>query len=92
MKRNLKSKKINTLITEFLKISKSRKPMTFRDLWRKAVGAKINAATISVKFKDGTLLINTGDNKVKSNISSTKSEILEKIQRLNSNIKQIIIS
>ena len=56
------------------------------------VGAKINAATISVKFKDGTLLINTVDNKVKSNISSTKSEILEKIQRLNSNIKQIIIS
>lgn len=92
MKRNLKSKKINTLITEFLKISKSRKPMSFRDLWRKVVGAKINASTISVKFKDGALLINTGDNKVKSNISSSKSEILEKIQRLNSNIKQIIIS
>ena len=92
MKRNLKSKKINLLITEFLEISKSRKPLSFRDLWKKVVGVKINNATNSVKFKDGILFINTGDTMIKSNISSSKSEILEKIQSLNSNIKQIIIS
>ena len=92
MKRKLKSKKINTLITEFLEISKSRKPMSFRDLWKQVVGVKINSETNSVEFKDYTLFIHINDSVTKSNLSARQSDILEKINNINSNIKQIIIS
>ena len=91
MKRNLKSKKINTLIADFLESSQSRKPMNFRDLWRQVVGVKINSKTNSIKFKDHTLFININDSIIKSKLSSQKSDILEKINDINSNIKQIII-
>ena len=92
MKRKLKSKKINTLITEFLEVSKSRKPMNFRDLWKQVVSVKINSETNSVKFKDYTLFIHMNDSVIKSTLLDQKSDILEKINNINSNIKQIVIS
>ena len=92
MKRKLKSKKINTLITEFLEVSKYRKPMSFRDLWKQVVGVKINSETNSVKFKDYILFIHMNDSVIKSTLLAQKSDILEKINNINSNIKQIVIS
>ena len=91
MKRNLKSKKINTIINEFVQTVKSRKPMSFLELWKMVVGSEIALKTNSLKFKESTLFIIINDFNAKSNLLSKKGEILRKINKLNSNVKQIII-
>lgn len=90
MKRNLKSKKINELIADFVKVSQSKKPMSFKDLWRQVVGSHNASETTNIRFKDRTLFLSIKNTHLKAELLSKKNQILEEITVINSNIKELI--
>ena len=90
MKRNLKSKKLNELIGDFVNVVQSKKPMCFEELWKQVVGEKIASETYNIRFKNKTLYIAVKKPYLKKDLSSKKNTLLQKIGTLNSNIKQII--
>ena len=90
MKRNLKSKKLNELIGDFVNTVKSKKPMRFEELWRQVVGTKLASETYNIRFKNKTLYIGVKNPYLKADLLSQKNKILKKIGALNSNIHQIV--
>jgi hypothetical protein len=90
MKRNLKSKKLNELIGDFVNSVKVKKPMRFEELWRQVVGKKLASETCNIRFKNKTLYIGVKSPYLKADLLSQQNKILKKIGDFNSNIQKIV--
>ena len=90
MKRNLKSKKINDLISDFLEISKTKKPANFFALWKKVAGTTLATETSQVIFKKNILYVKFKNPYLKAELLIQKDQLMKKIKLLNSNINDLI--
>ncbi len=90
MRRNLKSKKINDLLSDFIDFSKNKKPTNFFSLWKRVSGEKIALETDSVYYNNNTLFVKLKNPDFKSVLSNQEKEIMKRIRLLNSNVKKIV--
>tara|TARA_B100001250_G_scaffold343394_1_gene312044 strand:+ start:691 stop:969 length:279 start_codon:yes stop_codon:yes gene_type:complete len=89
MKRNLKSKKISELISDFFQVSKNHKPMNFHNLWKRVVGDKLVSETHNIRYKHNTLYVSVKNPYLKLDLISKKDKLLRRITLLNPNVKSI---
>jgi hypothetical protein len=90
MKRNLKSKKVKALISEYINFSKNQKPTNFFSLWKRVSGEKIANETDSVRYNNNTLFIKLKNPNIKLVVIKEERDILKKISLLNSNVTRLI--
>lgn len=93
MKRSLKTKKINELISQFVSkqnVQSSRSNLSFSSLWEQVVGKEVSRETRNLKFKNNTLYISIENPYLKRDLISQKEKIIQRVQALNANINQIV--
>jgi len=93
MKRSLKTKKINELISQFISkqnVQSSHSNLSFSSLWEQVVGKEVSRETSNLKFQNNTLYISIENPYLKRDLISQKEKIIQRVQALNSNINQII--
>ena len=92
MKRSLKTKKINELISQFVSkqnVQSSYSNLSFSSLWEQVVGKEVSRETRNLKFQNNTLYISIENPYLKRDLISQKEKIIQRVQALNSNINQI---
>ena len=93
MKRSLKTKKINELISQFISkqnVQSSHSNLSFSSLWEQVVGKEVSRETSNLKFQNNTLYISIENPYLKRDLISQKEKIIQRVQALNSNINQIV--
>ena len=93
MKRSLKTKKINELISHFVSkqnVQSSHANLSFSSLWEQVVGKEVSRETRNLKFQNNTLYISIENPYLKRDLISQKEKIIQRVQALNANINQIV--
>ena len=93
MKRSLKTKKINELISQFVSkqnVQSSHSNLSFSSLWEQVVGKEVSRETRNLKFQNNTLYISIENPYLKRDLMSQKEKIIQRAQALNPNINQIV--
>ena len=95
MKRSLKTKKINELISQFVSkqnVQSSYSNLSFSSLWEQVVGKEVSRETRNLKFQNNTLYISIENPYLKRDLISQKEKIIQRVQALNSNINLIVFN
>ena len=93
MKRSLKTKKINELISDFVSkqnVKSSYTHLSFSSLWEQVVGKAVSRETKKIKFQQNTLCISIENPYLKRDLIAQIDKILQRIQDLNSNVSYIV--
>ena len=94
MRRSSKAKKISELLSDFFQNKKSHNTEVLSPLklWQEIMGVHIKSETKSVYIDKRVLYITIKNPYLKSDLISQKPQILNKIQRLNKNIINVIFN
>ena len=95
MKRSLKTKKINELISQFVSKQNEQSSysnLSFSSLWEQVVGKEVSRETRNLKFQNNTLYISIENPYLKRDLISQKEKIIQRVQALNSNINRIVFN
>ena len=93
MKRSLKTKKINELISDFVAKQNTKLPhstLSFSSLWEQVIGQEVSRETKKIKFQNNTLSVLIANPYLKRDLIAQKDKILQRIQDLNSNVRHIV--
>ena len=93
MKRSLKTKKINELISDFVSkqnTNSSYSNLSFSSLWEQVIGKEVSRETKKIKFQQNTLCVSIENPYLKRDLISQEEKILQRIQDLNPNVNHIV--
>ena len=93
MKRSLKTKKINELISDFVSKQNTKgrySNLSFSSLWEQVIGKEVSRETKKIKFQNNTLCVSIENPYLKRDLIAQKDKILQRIQDLNSNVNYIV--